>query len=50
MPFLGMFIGPRNVADYSKLLSDRGNVERLITRIEELSAQNDTPRQSAPTE
>lgn len=41
MPFLGPFVGHQKMADYSKLLSDSANVERLILRIEELAAQRD---------
>ena len=43
LPFLGMFFGAQDVADVSKLLSDRKNVEALIARIEEMSAE--TPKQ-----
>lgn len=41
MPMLGPFVGHQNVADYSKILSDSANVERLIQRIEELAAERD---------
>jgi hypothetical protein len=41
LPFLGMFFGAQPVADISKLLRDRENVEALIARIEEMSAEND---------
>ncbi len=36
-PFLGPFVGVENVHRVSRLLSERSNVERLISRIEELS-------------
>ncbi len=45
LPLLGLFFGAQPVANVSKLLSDRENVEALITRIEELSAQKDDKRQ-----
>jgi len=38
MPFLGVMFGAQAVADVSKLLKDRENVEALIARIEEMSA------------
>jgi hypothetical protein len=41
LPFLGVFFGAQPVADISKLLKDRENVEALIERIEEMSAEND---------
>lgn len=41
LPFLGMFFGAQPVADISKLLKDRENVEALIERIEEMSAEKD---------
>jgi len=39
LPFLGIFFGAQPVADVSKLFADPANVEALIARIEELSAQ-----------
>jgi len=44
LPVLGMFFGAQPVADISKLLKDRENVEALISRIEEMSAEADTDR------
>jgi len=41
IPMLGPLIGHQNIADFSKILSDSANVERLIQRIEELAAQRD---------
>lgn len=38
MPLLGMMFGAQQVADFSKILAERENVDRLITRIEEMSA------------
>lgn len=40
--FLAPLFGPQNVQRYSKLFEDRQNVERLIRRIEELSAAPQT--------
>lgn len=37
MPFLGMIFGAQPVADLSKVLAERENVETLIKRIEEMS-------------
>lgn len=34
-PFLGPILGPESFRDYSRLLKDRHNVERLIAMIEE---------------
>ncbi len=41
MPFLAPFFGAQGVADLSKLLAERDNVETLIRRIEEMSAEMD---------
>ncbi len=38
MPFLAPLFGAQGIADLSKLLADRDNVEALIRRIEEMSA------------
>jgi hypothetical protein len=35
--FLAPFVGIQNVQEYSKLMETRENVERLITRIEQLA-------------
>ena len=40
LPFLAPVLGPQRMADLSKLLRDRGNVELLISRIEEMSDEN----------
>lgn len=44
MPFLAPFFGAQGVADFSKLFSERENVEALIDRIEQLSAEADAGR------
>lgn len=44
MPFLAPFFGAQGVADLSKLFSERDNVEALITRIEEMSAEMDSAK------
>lgn len=41
MPFLAPVFGAQGIADLSKLLADRDNVETLIKRIEEMSAEMD---------
>lgn len=41
MPFLAPVFGAQSIADLSKLLAERDNVEALITRIEEMSAKMD---------
>lgn len=41
MPFLGPFVGPQRVADFSKLIRDRANIELLIARIEDMAAARD---------
>ena len=38
MPLLGPLVGVQQMADFSKLLADRANVERLICRIEDMAA------------
>jgi len=38
MPLLGAIFGAQSVADISKLLRDRENLDLLITRIENMSA------------
>ena len=54
MPMLGPFVGHQNVADFSKILSNSANVERLIQRIEELAEERDEaeskPKPEAKTE
>ena len=45
-PFVAPFIGIENVQIAAQLLSDRENVERLISRIEELAVR---PSKSART-
>lgn len=40
MPFLGLLFGAQSIADISKVLSERENVERIIKRIEEMSAED----------
>jgi len=39
LPFLGIFFGAQPVADVSKLFADPANVEALISRIEQMSAE-----------
>ncbi|MEN6356848.1 MAG: hypothetical protein ABFD83_07160 [Armatimonadota bacterium] len=39
MPFLGPLVGAKGMADLSRLLADRNNVDLLITRIEEMSME-----------
>jgi hypothetical protein len=48
-PLLGPLFGPEKMARYSKLLSKRENVEKLIDRIEELSREKDkkAPKEKA---
>jgi len=56
MPIVGPFVGHQNVADYSKILSNSANIERLIQRIEELAEERDEaeskpkPKPEAKTE
>jgi len=49
MPLLGPLFGPEKLARYSKLLSDRQNIEKLINRIEELSAERDRGQTPKPS-
>jgi hypothetical protein len=41
MPFLAPLIGAQRMADLSKLLRDRENVDMLISRIEEMASDCD---------
>ncbi len=41
MPMLGPLVGAQRMADFSKILADRANVELLIARIEEMAATRD---------
>ena len=43
-PFLAPLFGIEGVNRYSSLLSERGNVELLIRRIEDLSAEKDAQK------
>lgn len=47
MPFISPLLGPEETANLSKLLKDRDNVERLISRIEELSMERNDSREPA---
>jgi hypothetical protein len=38
IPFLGPFIGAQRMADLSKLLRDRANIDALVARIEDMAA------------
>lgn len=40
-PTLGIFFGFRRMAEWAALLNDRANIDRVIQRIEELSAYPD---------
>ena len=44
MPFLAPIIGAQLIANVSKLLADRENIEMLITRIEDMAAENDSTK------
>ncbi len=49
LPMLGPFIGPQRMANLSKLLQDRKNIDVLIERIEDAVMRRDDPAaQSAP--
>ena len=50
MPMLGPLVGHQNVADFSKILSNSANVERLIQRIEELAEERDEAESKAQAE
>ena len=41
MPMLAPLVGAQRMADFSKILADRANVELLISRIEELAGARD---------
>lgn len=41
MPFLAPLVEVQKTAEFSRLLSDRANVELLISRIEELANERD---------
>lgn len=47
LPLLGPIFGAQSMADLSKILADRENIELLIARIEEMSAANDKSATSA---
>lgn len=49
MPFLAPVFGGQSIADLSKLLAERDNVEALIKRIEEMSAEIDKADNSTST-
>lgn len=46
-PTLGAFFGFGRMAEWASLLNDRGNTERLVGRIEELSAAGASDRPAA---
>lgn len=43
MPMLGPLMGAQSIADLSKLLSNRENIDLLISRIEDMAADKDKP-------
>lgn len=43
LPLVGPLVGAETMARFSRLLRDRGNIEALIARIEELAAERDHP-------
>jgi hypothetical protein len=47
MPFFAPFVGAQRMADFSKVLRDRENVELLIRRIEDMAADKDRMRNAA---
>lgn len=50
MPFFAPFLGAQQIADFSKVLRDRENIERLITRIEDVAAARDAAKQGSSSE
>lgn len=44
MPLLGMLFGAQSIADLSKFLAERENIEALIARIEDMSAAQDAAK------
>ena len=49
MPLAGALLGAQQVADFSRLLRDRENIDLLISRIEDLAAEKDRRRVPAST-
>lgn len=47
MPFFGPLIGHQRMADFSKILQDSGNVEKLIVCIENMAAARDAAEEKA---
>jgi hypothetical protein len=47
MPFLSPFVGAQRVADISKALKDRENIEVLVRRIEDVAAEKDKAKNAA---
>ena len=45
-PTLGVFLGFKRMAEWAALLDERENIERLITRIEQLTSPKSEPRKS----
>jgi hypothetical protein len=45
LPVIGPLVGPERIARFSRLLIERGNIDLLIGRIEELASERD---QAAP--
>ena len=43
MPFLAPILGPNLIANVSKLLAQRENIDLLISRIEDMAAENNLP-------
>ena len=50
IPLLGPLVGVQRIVDFSKIMRNRENIDRLISRIEDMAAKNDeTKAESAKT-
>ena len=47
IPMLGPLIGAQRMADISKILRERANIETLISRIEDMAAEKTEPNPPA---
>jgi hypothetical protein len=43
-PILGQLLGIQRMARYARFMNDRGNIDRLIARVDELSCEREARR------
>lgn len=47
MPLVGLFVEPQDIADFSKILQDRENIDLLVSRIEDMADKDEIVTKTA---